>query len=346
MWCSCSDHRDPGGAKYTGKPAAMGTEDMVLVESFWRLTFKGPPWLVLLCCSVQQAINGPSSLGSFPISQLLAASMWRERLSCWLHPLCVTQQWHPASMAAWLSSKDIPHCYLLPLVPWAVSLQSATVLTLGFLSNRYAPAPSYTFWWTCVPVHGMQGHGMGWLCGSHSTQTVPDQLLYPLKASNAFSLSQLIAHWGSLPCCSSHGCRLSSPTLLLFSPSFILPSFVCIRIFLSGGQRLLPALSWCSVRSSVFEDIFLLHPWRKMSFMSTYTPTSCLSPVFLTFALCWYCFSWCKSSIWQGGVCWQGFWFVFSLHMSAFQLNVGSASLVPSDSTLWKIMADWPTYSL
>ena len=76
------DSRDPVGSKRTGKPAAMGTEDMVLVESFssfWQLTFKGPPWLVLLCCLVQQAINGPSSLGSFSLSQLLAASMLRER---------------------------------------------------------------------------------------------------------------------------------------------------------------------------------------------------------------------------------------------------------------------------
>ena len=46
--------------------------------------------------------------------------------------------------------------------------------------------------------------------------------------------------------------------------SFILPRFVCIRVFLSGGQGFLPALSWCSVRSSVFEDTFLLHLWRKM----------------------------------------------------------------------------------
>ena len=132
------DSRDPVGSKRTGKPAAMGTEDMVLVESFssfWQLTFKGPPWLVLLCCLVQQAINGPSSLGSFSMSAASSKHVERERLSCWLHPLCVTQQWHPASMAAWLSSKDIPHCYLLPLVPWAVSLQSTAVLTLGSLRN-------------------------------------------------------------------------------------------------------------------------------------------------------------------------------------------------------------------
>ena len=31
MWCSCLDHRDPGGAKYTGKPGAMGAGNMVLI---------------------------------------------------------------------------------------------------------------------------------------------------------------------------------------------------------------------------------------------------------------------------------------------------------------------------
>ena len=42
----------------------------------------------------------------------------------------------------------------------------------------------------------------------------------------------------------------SSPYILLhFSlPSFILLSFAWVYIFLSSGQGLLPALSWCSVR--------------------------------------------------------------------------------------------------
>ena len=55
-----------------------------------------------------------------------------------------------------------------------------------------------------------------------------------------------------------------------FLPSFILPSFAWICIFLSGGQRLLPAVSWCSVRSSASEDVFLMHPWREMYSISTY----------------------------------------------------------------------------
>ena len=53
----------------------------------------------------------------------------------WLHPLCVTQQYGPASVASWLSSKGIPCHDLLPYVPLGMS---TAVLTL--LSNLYAPA--------------------------------------------------------------------------------------------------------------------------------------------------------------------------------------------------------------
>ena len=50
-----------------------------------------------------------------------------------------------------------------------------------------------------------------------------------------------------------------SLTLLRFSPSFILPRFAWIYIFLSSGWGLLPVLSWCSERSPVSKDVFLRH---------------------------------------------------------------------------------------
>ena len=53
----------------------------------------------------------------------------------WLHPLRVTQQYGPASVASWLSSKGIPCQDLLPYVPLGMS---TAVLTL--LSNPYAPS--------------------------------------------------------------------------------------------------------------------------------------------------------------------------------------------------------------
>ena len=58
----------------------------------------------------------------------------------------------------------------------------------------------------------------------------------------------------------------------VFPPSsFILPSFSWFCIFFSTGQALLSTLSWCSACTSVSEGVFLMHPWREMHFMSTYS---------------------------------------------------------------------------
>ena len=89
-----------------------------------------------------QAVTGLPCLGSFSIVQRIrhiegplaalqcircllgqplccsaanASSVGRERL--WLQPLHVTQQYHLASMAAWLSSTGISHHSLLPHIP-------------------------------------------------------------------------------------------------------------------------------------------------------------------------------------------------------------------------------------
>ena len=111
------------------------------------------------------------------------------------------------------------------------------------------------------------------LCGSHSIQSVTDQLLHSLTVSDASPLSQTIS-----PMCTSCPCfrfpnpqvQIQSRSFSLSLPSFILPSFAWICIFLSGGQGLLPAVSWCSVRSSASEEVFLMHPWREMYSTSTY----------------------------------------------------------------------------
>ena len=64
--------------------------------------------------------------------------------------------------------------------------------------------------------------------------------------------------------CLSRECRFSPAHSLIF-PSFLHPlSFAWICIFLSSDQKLLPAQSWCSVRSSASKDVFLMHPWREM----------------------------------------------------------------------------------
>jgi len=67
----------------------------------------------LFCNSVHQEFNVPASL-------LFSCRCWPvggERLWWWLYPLCVTQQYHLASMAAQLSSTCISHHSLLPHIP-------------------------------------------------------------------------------------------------------------------------------------------------------------------------------------------------------------------------------------
>ena len=100
-------------------------------------------------------------------------------------------------------------------------------------------------------------------------KTVRDQLLHFLTASNASPLSQLIALMcGFCPCFSFPILRVQVWSCLLsfsfFLSSFFLLNFAWNYMFCSGGQGLLPALSWCYVRSSAgIPD----------AFMSTYSST-------------------------------------------------------------------------
>ena len=130
----------------------------------------------------------------------------------------------------------------------AFSLQSTAVLALRVLLNHCAPPPCHHMYWRiCVPVQAALGYGADSLCGSHSLQTAIDQLPSP-AASNASPLSWTIALMrGSLPCSSVPF------TFLLFFPPFLHPTgFSC-------GQGLLSALSWYSVRYSIYLGINSCH---------------------------------------------------------------------------------------
>ena len=68
--------------------------------------------------------------------------------------------------------------------------------------------------------------------------------------------------------------RSSPSNTPVFPPSsFILPSFAWVYIFFSAGQGLLSSLSWRSACNSVSEGVFLMYPWREMSYMSIYSST-------------------------------------------------------------------------
>ena len=82
--------------------------------------------------------------------------------------------------------KAIPSAISSLTSPGAISLQSTADLTLGLLPNPYISAPSHhAFQRTCTPVWDTYGCVEDHLCGSHSIQTVTDQLLHSLTASNA-----------------------------------------------------------------------------------------------------------------------------------------------------------------
>ena len=69
--------------------------------------------------------------------------------------------------------------------------------------------------------------------------------------------------WGSDPA-SAPPPLGAGAVLLLSSPSFVLLSFAWVCTFLSGGQRFLLVLSWCSARSSVSKGVIQVHPWREI----------------------------------------------------------------------------------
>ena len=94
----------------------------------WRIRhIEGP----LLWKSVPQALKGATRVGFYSVVQYIrhlmgltlycsaadAGSVGKERLWWWLHPLCMTQQRHLASMAAWLPATGTSHQRLLPHIP-------------------------------------------------------------------------------------------------------------------------------------------------------------------------------------------------------------------------------------
>ena len=86
---------------------------------------------VLLCRSAHQSLKGAPWVGSYSVVQCIRCLMGqplycsapmlacgeREKLWWWPQPLCVTQQYHLASMDAQLSFTSISQHHLLPHIP-------------------------------------------------------------------------------------------------------------------------------------------------------------------------------------------------------------------------------------
>ena len=110
----------------------------------------------------------------------------------------MTQQYHLASMAAWLPPQAFPTTVIFLTPPRSVSLQSPAALALGFLHNPYALAPShYTLQGPCIPVWGTYG------CSKYCLNLIPftlPQINCFILSFKCFLLTQTIAPmWGSDP---------------------------------------------------------------------------------------------------------------------------------------------------
>ena len=100
-WHDCLDCGGPDSNRCTRKPVAMGARDPALVGAFpstWWLMWEGQPWWGLFLT--------PGRAGGQCVG--------KETLQWQLHPLCITQQWHLASMAVWVSSTSILSCRFPP----------------------------------------------------------------------------------------------------------------------------------------------------------------------------------------------------------------------------------------
>ena len=83
-----------------------------------------------------------------------------ERLWWWLHPVHVTQQYHLASMAAWLSSTGISPPWSPPSHPLDCisTVNSSSSPGIAPQSLNYSSQPLHLLG-TCIPVWGMYGCG-------------------------------------------------------------------------------------------------------------------------------------------------------------------------------------------
>ena len=178
FWASCSWHSEGlYGQSLSIVLPIQALRGLLCLGPFsvvWCLRhIEEPPWLgsysVVWCISHLNSTLG----GSYSVvrcimhlmGQPLYSAAWcwqvgRERLWWWLHPLCMTQQDHLASMASWLSSTGISHHDLLPrnpsiplsavnscpcpgIAPQSINSSSQPLCLLGDPS----PCPGYVWLW-------------------------------------------------------------------------------------------------------------------------------------------------------------------------------------------------------
>ena len=184
----------------------------------------------------------------------------------------MTQQYHFASMAAWISSTDISHHDLLPHIP-LISLSAINSSAHHGIAPQSLNSSSQPLLLPGDPCSCPVCWLWNWLPDSDSIWAATDQLFnLSLKCFSSDSDNCGDRTPASAPPLAK---GRSSPTNTpVFLPiSFVLPSFAWFYILLSTGQALLSTLSWYSACTSVSEGVFLRYPWIKM--YSTTTNSSC-----------------------------------------------------------------------
>ena len=137
-------------------------------SSLWQLAFRRSPWLVVLCCLVQQALKGPPSLGSFSMGELpVLACGDREATMMTPSPVydsAVSPCLHgfPTFLQRLFLQQSPPSH---PLGPSPHSQQQSS--TWDFSQSLCSSAQAQCVLGD-VPVWGMKSCSTDCLCGSHS----------------------------------------------------------------------------------------------------------------------------------------------------------------------------------
>ena len=232
---------------------------------------KGSPWPKSFSIALHIR-HARATLSEVFIDQLLVLACGEERGCSDGSISCVWLQYHPASMAACFSSQGIPCSYLLLHSPSGCLPAINSSPHLGIPLQDPCSCLGYVGLWYKLSV---------WLAfhSDHHRSTAS-------CSNNLKCLPSVPDYWSDvgisplLQFLCPRSCR-SSPTHSPFPLlSSILVRFAWTCIFLSSGHGLLQSLSWCSVRSSASEYVFLMHLWREKYSTSTY------SSAILSFHLC------------------------------------------------------------
>ena len=153
----------------------------------------------------------------------------------------------------------------------------------GLLSNpHFPPLSPRVHQQTHFPVWGMQGCGMDHLCRSHSVLSAQTGLftLLPQPQKLPFCPILFPHQCGGFPGCRSLSSASAAPPssadpiplpFLFFFPSFFHPTWLCGDLSYRFRCPSSSAFSQCSVRAVPSIDVFLMHLWREMNSMSSYS---------------------------------------------------------------------------